>query len=50
MALESFADVPLLRGVVFGLLGVGIWVVGLLFFDWLWRYFRGEDDPDDERG
>ena len=43
MALEPLADVPLLRGVLFGLIGVGIWVAGLLFFNWVWNYFRGED-------
>lgn len=43
MALEPLADVPLLRGVLFGLIGVGIWVAGLLFFNWVWNYFRGDD-------
>lgn len=44
MVLEPLADVPLLRGVVFGLIGVGIWVVGLLFFNWVWNHYRGDDD------
>lgn len=43
MALESFADVPLLRGVLFGLIGVGIWVGGLVFFNWVWQYYRDGD-------
>jgi len=50
MALESLADVPLFRGVVFGLIGVGIWVVGLLFFNWMWRYFRGDDESEPGEG
>ena len=44
MALEPLGDVPLLRGIAFGLIGVGIWVGGLLFFNWVWRYFRRDDD------
>lgn len=44
MVLEPFAGVPLLRGVVFGLIGVGIWVAGLLFFNWMWNYYRGDDE------
>jgi hypothetical protein len=50
MALESLADVPLFRGIVFGLIGVGIWVVGLLFFNWMWRYFRGDDESEPGEG
>ena len=45
MVLESFADVPVLRGVLFGLVGVGVWVAGLLFFNWVWNYFRDDGEP-----
>ena len=44
MVLESLADGPLLRGIVYGLLGVGIWIGGLLFFNWVWQHYRGDGD------
>lgn len=43
MALEPLADLPLLRGLAFGLIGVGVWVGGLVFFNWVWQYFREDD-------
>lgn len=31
---------PLLRGAVFAVLGVGFWVAGLVFFNWVWNRYR----------
>ena len=46
MVFEPLADVPVLRGVAYGLVGVGIWVGGLLFFNYLWHYFRDEEESE----
>jgi putative copper export protein len=40
MAIESLASVPVLQGVLYGLIGVGIWVGGLLVFNWVWNHYR----------
>lgn len=50
MVLETLADLQLLQGVVYGLIGVGIWVGGLLFFNWLWHYFRDDDGSGSSTG
>ena len=41
MVLE-FVESPMVRGIFFALLGVGFWVGGLVFFNWLWHYFRDD--------
>ena len=45
MVVETFVESPLFRGLLFAVLGVGFWVGGLVFFNWVWNYFR--DDSGD---
>lgn len=44
MAIGQSVGPPLLRGLVYAVLGVGFWVGGLLFFNWLWNHFRENGD------
>ena len=42
MVLDSFANTLFMRGLVLTILGVGFWVGGLVFANYLWNHYRGE--------
>jgi hypothetical protein len=44
MVVEAFVESPLIRGFFIALLGVGVWVAGLVFFNWLWHHFRDDSE------
>lgn len=41
---EPVGGYPLLRGVAYAVVGVGFWVGGLLFFNWLWKRLRNDSE------
>lgn len=47
MDLAFLADVPLARGIVLALLGVGFWVGGVVVAHLVWQYLRGRGSEED---
>lgn len=38
------STVPLLRGIVWAVLGVGLWVVGIVVAHYVWERYRGTEE------
>jgi hypothetical protein len=43
MVFDVLSEYPMVEGLLFAVAGVGFWIGGFLFVNWLWKRYRGEE-------